>query len=245
MIHEKPREFIHSWYVFMMTLLTLIFLLTNKKLMLDLPLVFFMIYVFLKNGLLFSKLKENIFFAFVFSFSFFFIGILYPAKALMTGASYSICYLEIPVVVFRKAFFTMIRLFFISLLSMSSSTIINYTKVILYLISEKGLSVFWGYPLLLALNSISLFKKEFERIRINARLRNLPLKDKFSLFFPMLIFAIRHSQRGAMSLVTRGLNNHRKFYFNYGLSPLDKRWGIIFLTIYLLIIGAFLHGATY
>ncbi len=245
MINEKSKEFIHSWYIVLMTFFTLVFLLANKKLMMDLPLIFFMMYVFHKNGLTFYKIKRILFFAFIFSFSFFIISILYPAEALKTGVNYHFYYFEIPVVVFWKALSTMIRLFFVSFLSMSSTIAIDYSKVILYLISEKGLNVFWGYPLLLALNSISLFKKEFERIRINARLRNLPNKDKFSLLFPMLIFAIRHSQRGAMSLVTRGLNNHRNFYFNYSLSPIDKRWGIVFLTIYLFTMGIslMLHGA--
>lgn len=243
MILEKKREFIHSWYVFLMTFLTIAFLLTNKKLIFDFPLLFFMMFVFLKNGLCFSQFKKIVFFALVFSFSFFIINVLYPAEVLKLGATYQIYYLDIPKVAFWKALNTMVRLLFISLLSMSSTIAIDYTKVILYLISKKGLNVFWGYPLLLALNSIALFKKEFERIKINARLRNLPYKDKFSLFFPMLVFSIRHSQRGAMSLVTRGLSNNKNFYFNYGLSPIDKMWGMIFLTLYLIMLVVCLVGA--
>jgi energy-coupling factor transporter transmembrane protein EcfT len=109
------------------------------------------------------------------------------------------------------------------------------------LIVHKGLKLFWGYPILLALNSIALFKEEYDRIKINARLRDLPFKDQFMLFFPLLVFAIRHSQRGALSLVTRGLNQQKTFYFSYGLSFDDKKRLFLFWLIYFaLVIATFL-----
>jgi hypothetical protein len=137
---------------------------------------------------------------------------------------------------------SLIKLFLISFLSISSGTVIDYTKVVLYLIVHKGLKLFWGYPFLLAMNSIVLFKVEFERIRINAKFRNLPWVDQFSVFFPLLVFAIRHSQRGALSLVTRGLSDQKSFYFCYAVSDLDRFRFKIFLLIFLILIGIAVFG---
>jgi energy-coupling factor transporter transmembrane protein EcfT len=131
----------------------------------------------------------------------------------------------------------MLRLMLVSFLSMASGVVIDYTKVVLHLIVHKGLRLFWGYPFLLALNSIALFKSEFERIRINSRLRDLPWKDQLSLFFPLLVFAIRHSQRGALALVTRGLSDEKTFYFSYDLSPSDKFLFRLFLVSFVFLIG--------
>jgi hypothetical protein len=237
MTKEKSHEYIHSWIVFAMTFFTLLFLFFNKKFLFDLPLILFMMIVFLKNRLSLKNVSRIFFYSFIFSFSFFLISVLFPAKSLQTGASFDIYGFSLSKMILAGALKTMIRLFLISFFSMTSATTIDYTKVILYLISEKGLSVFWGYPMLLALNSISLFKKEFERIRINARLRNLPFKDKFVVFFPMLVFAIRHSQRGAISLVTRGLNEQKSFYYHYGLTQFDKLVLFLFSFAYLALLA--------
>lgn len=237
MIKAKYPEFVHSWYLLIMTFFSLLFLLINKNLILGIPLVLFMLVIFVKNGLSFFKIKRLFYYAFFFSLSLFVISILYPSAALKTGEIYKIGTLNIYRTSLLKATHTMIRLFLVSFLSMSSGMAINYTKVVLHLVVHKGLKLFWGYPFLLALNSIVLFKKEFERIRINARLRDLPLRDKVSLFFPLLIFAIRHSQRGALSLVTRGLNDQKSFYFTYALSSTDKLWLKIFWFVYLVLVS--------
>jgi energy-coupling factor transporter transmembrane protein EcfT len=179
-----------------------------------------------------------LFYALFFSFTLFMINIIYPSIALKTGEIYNIGYFQIYHGTLVKSAQTMARLFLVSLLSLSSGKVVDYSKVVLYLLVHKGLKLFWGYPLLLALNSIVLFKKEYERIRINARLRDLPLKDKLSLFFPLLVFAIRHSQRGALSLVTRGLNQEKNFYFNYDTSESDKKILFLFWMIYLLVVAA-------
>jgi energy-coupling factor transporter transmembrane protein EcfT len=171
------------------------------------------------------------------SFGLFFLNVLYPAKELQTGEVYQISRFVIYQASVTKALSGMIRLFLASFLSMSSGAVIDYTKVVLHLIVHKGLKLFWGYPILLAMNSIALFKEEFERIRINAKLRELPWQDQLSLFFPLLVFAIRHSQRGALSLVTRGLNHQKSFYFSYDLSELDKLRLRLFLSAYLLLVG--------
>jgi hypothetical protein len=234
---EKIREYIHSWYLLLITVLTLLFLLINRHLIFDFPLVAAIFYLYFKNGLPITKFKSLSFYAFVVSFGLFTLNILYPSNALKTGESYRYYNFIIYQASLNKAFLLMVRIFLVSLISMSSAIVINYTKVVLHLIVHKGLKLFWGYPILLALNSIILFKEEFERIRINAKLRDLPFRDQLSVFFPLLVFAIRHSQRGALSLVTRGLNHQKSFYFSYDLSDQDRIYLKIFMLFYLILIG--------
>ena len=233
---EKEREFLHSWYVFIITSLALLFLLISRRLNVDTVLVSVVFYIYFKNGLKYSKFKKLFRYALLFSASIFMLNVLYPAKNLRIGGVYQFYSLSFYKASVDKASLTMFRLFLVSLLSMSSSFAIDYTKVILHLIVHKGLRAFFGYPILLAMNSITLFKDEFERIRINAKLRELPFKDRLALFFPLLVFAIRHSQRGALSLVTRGLNNKKSFYYSYDLSPQDKLRLGSFIFVYLLLV---------
>lgn len=225
--NQASPEFLHSWYLLLITFLALLFLLINRHLPYDLPLCVVVFFLYFRSGLKLSIFQKIFFYASIFSFGIFVLNILYPAKGLRVGEVYRILQIDIYQASLDKALQTMIRLFLVSLLSMSSGTVIDYTKVILHLIVHKGLRLFWAYPLLLALNSIALFKDEFERIKINARLRALPLRDRLSLFFPLLVFAIRHSQRGALSLVTRGLNQQKSFYYSYNLRAQDKK--ILFL----------------
>jgi energy-coupling factor transporter transmembrane protein EcfT len=94
-----------------------------------------------------------------------------------------------------------------------------------------------GYPLLIAMNSILLFKEEFDRIKLSAKFRGLGLKDRLFALFPLLVFAIRHSQRGSLSLVTRGLNPNKSFYFGYEISIQDRKWLSIFYLGFFVIVG--------
>ncbi|MGZ3788497.1 MAG: hypothetical protein ACXVLQ_08250 [Bacteriovorax sp.] len=218
---QKQSEYLHSWYVLVMIFFNLLFLLVNRHLYLDVPLYFFSFFILFMNGLTLRQFSKLCIYAFIFSFSIFLLGRIHPGKE----------------ATMEMAVFTMVRIFLVSLLSMSSGLVIDYTKIVLHLIVHKGLRLFWGYPLLLALNSIALFKEEYERIKINARLRDLPLKDRLFIFFPLLVFAIRHSQRGALSLVTRGLNKEKSFYFSYDVSSSDKKKLIMFWSLYLVLVG--------
>lgn len=224
-MNQRSQEFLHSWYLLIVTFFSLFFLFISHNYLLNVSLLIFCLFCYFQNGLelsVFLRLVRN---AFIFSLSIFFLNLLYrrgggPLKASEIAA----------------------HLFLISLLSMSASIAIDFTKVILYLMVHKGLRLFWGYPMLLAINSIAQFKEEFERIKINARFRDLPFKDQFFVFFPLLIFAIRHSQRGALSLVTRGLNHQKSFYFSYALSIHDKKLFVLFWIFYLsIIVLLFLH----
>lgn len=217
----KREEFFHSWYLLVITIFSVLFLLLNRNLYLGIPLVIGSFYLYFKNGLTLKKFFRFSLYALFFGMSYFLLSRLHPGKD----------------ATMEKSIHTMIRLFTVTLVSMSSGSVINYTNVVLHLIVHKGLKLFWGYPLLLALNSIALFKEEYDRIKINAKLRDLPMLDKIMVFFPLLVFAIRHSQRGALSLVTRGLTKEKSFYFSYDVSRRDKKILLIFWLIYLLLVG--------
>jgi energy-coupling factor transporter transmembrane protein EcfT len=162
-------------------------------------------------------------FAFSFALIFLFLNLLYPGEKLQTGEIIVIGQVSFYKAALINGLKNFTRLFLLSLVSMSSTYALAYTKVILYLIIHKGLKVFMGYPLLIALNSILLFKEEFDRIRMSARFRGLGWSERLFTLFPLLVFAIRHSQRGSLSLVTRGLNPNKSFYFGYDLRAQDGK----------------------
>jgi hypothetical protein len=58
MKEARPREYLHSWYLLQITFFTLAFLLINRNLILDLPLVVVTLYFYFKNGLSISKFKR-------------------------------------------------------------------------------------------------------------------------------------------------------------------------------------------
>ena len=132
-----------------------------------------------------------------------------------------------------------IRLFCLFSVSMFAFLAIDFDKVFIYLMASKKLKVTWGYSLLLSMNSLELLKREQERIVFNARLRNLKWHQRHLAFFPILVFAIRHSERGAMALVTRGLNADKLFY---NVIYPTKRDRIILISYFLLTLTFYLVG---
>lgn len=234
---EPKVEFIHSWYLLIMSFFTFFFLLASPVLPLNALLAVFMIYLYIKNGLSDRVLLKLFLYAFFFAFLFLLLNLLYPGEKLRVGETLTILSMTVYKAALINGLKNFSRLFLLTLVSMSSTYIIQYTKVILYLIIHKGLKVFMGYPLLIALNSILLFKEEFDRIRLSARFRGLGWWDRLFVLFPLLVFAIRHSQRGSLSLVTRGLNPNKSFYFGYELSARDRRWLRGFFLFYLCLVA--------
>lgn len=234
---EPKLEYIHSWYLFIMTFLGLIFLLASSVLPLNILMAVFLVFLYVKNGLKFSTLIKLAAFAFSFSFLFLLLNLLYPGEKFKSGEEVVILNFTVYKAVLYNGLRTFSKLFLLSLVSMSSTLGITYTKVILHLIIHKGLKVLMGYPLLIALNSILLFKEEFERIRLAGKFRGLGWKDRIFMLFPLLVFAIRHSQRGSLSLVTRGLNPNKSFYFGYELAPSDRKWMKAYLLALIIMVA--------
>lgn len=234
---EPKAEFIHSWYLLIMSFFTFIFLLASNVLWANLILTLFMLVLFKKNGLSNRTLMKLSLYAGFFASMFLLLNLLYPGEKLRVGEQVMIFSWSVYKAALINGLQNFARLFMLTLVSMSSTYIIIYTKVILYLIIHKGLKVIMGYPLLIALNSILLFKEEFDRIRLSARFRGLGWWDRLFVLFPLLVFAIRHSQRGSLSLVTRGLNPNKSFYFGYELSPRDRKWFRTFLLSYFCLVA--------
>ncbi|MBY0414699.1 MAG: energy-coupling factor transporter transmembrane protein EcfT [Bdellovibrionales bacterium] len=232
----KP-EYIHSWYLFIMTFFGLLFLLASSVLVLNFIMTFFLMFLYIKNGLKVKTLLRIGFFAAFFSSIFLLLNLLYPSEKLRVGEMLYISSFGFYKTALLNGLKTFFRLFLLMVVSMCSTFAITYTKVILYLIIHKGLKVFMGYPLLIAMNSILLFKEEFDRIRLSAKFRGLGWWDRLFVLFPLLVFAIRHSQRGSLSLVTRGLNPNKSFYFGYEISYRDlKILGSFFLGLFSMVI---------
>jgi energy-coupling factor transporter transmembrane protein EcfT len=230
---ETKKEFIHSWYLLIMSLLGLVFLLASRTLPLNVFMAGFLLFLYSKNGLPNKVLFKLSVFALLFSSMFLFLNLLYPGEKLQVGEQVSIGHFTFYKAALTNGLINFSRLFLLSLVSMCSTYAIIYTKVILYLVIHKGLKVIMGYPLLIALNSILLFKEEFDRIRLSARFRGLGWWDRLFVLFPLLVFAIRHSQRGSLSLVTRGLNPNKNFYFGYDIVPSDGKWLRLFFLIFI------------
>ncbi|QDK40503.1 hypothetical protein DOM21_03330 [Bacteriovorax stolpii] len=234
---EPKAEFIHSWYLLIISFFTFIFLLASNVLWANFALTLFMLFLFKKNGLSNRVLLKLSLYAGFFAFMFLLLNLLYPGEKLRVGEQVSIFSWSVYKAALINGLQNFARLFMLTLVSMSSTYTIIYTKVILYLIIHKGLKVIMGYPLLIALNSILLFKEEFDRIRLSARFRGLGWWDRLFVLFPLLVFAIRHSQRGSLSLVTRGLNPNKSFYFGYDLSARDRKWLRGFFLFYVLLVA--------
>lgn len=115
------------------------------------------------------------------------------------------------------------RLFLMFFISYASSLVVDWEKLILFFMSKNKLSKALGYPILIGLNSMTHLKQELEKIEINFKFKGIEQYKKIYMLFPLLVYAIRHSQRGAMALVSRGLNEDKKFYFNYDLNEFDRK----------------------
>lgn len=218
---EANAEYLHSWYLFILSFSGVMFLFFSNSFAFNLLVIAVLFFFYYKNGVKRRELANILAVGFIFSFLFFLLNVIYANKKYQSGLVVWIGPFHFYKNVLDNGSVVFFHLFFLTSLSMASARSINYTKVILYLSVKKKIKVLFAYPLLLAMNSIMLFKDEFFRIRISAKIRNLKFQRSFFILFPLLVFAIRHSQRGALSLVSRGINEKKSFYFSYGLSKKD------------------------
>ena len=228
----EEQEFLHSWYLLLIVVLVIFFLFFNNSLIFNLPMIGITLFLFAKNNLrlnLFFKIFSH---ALFFSMTIFIFSTMNPSADLQKGKVFYFLGKKYYEMSLNQGMSTSLKIFCLSLISMCSASVIDYTKVILYLIVNQGLKLIWGYPILLAINSVLLFKNELERIKINARFRELPFNDRVAVFFPLLVFAIRHSERGAMSLASRGLSDSKTFFSAYETNLRDRLIFTSFLLIY-------------
>lgn len=110
-----------------------------------------------------------------------------------------------------------IRLFFVSTLSVSSLEVIYGEVILLYLAQHKKFPVLLIYPLLFSLSSIGLFKQKFELYRLNHQLRQTKGWVLPKILFQFLVFTLRFSESGALSLIARGLSENKFYYYDFSI----------------------------
>lgn len=114
-----------------------------------------------------------------------------------------------------KANQTALKIWSLTWVALLSAKMINVRDVITYALQRRWLSTQIAYAMLVGIGAITLLRAESRRIMLNAKLRGIKGLQKFSQWIPLLIFSLRHAQRGAMSLRARGLTKDKVFYYNY------------------------------
>jgi energy-coupling factor transporter transmembrane protein EcfT len=123
--------------------------------------------------------------------------------------------------IIEQAFYFFFRMVVISTISLCAGSIIDYSQVILYLMQRYRFPVKVGYSMIIALNSVSHLKKEYERIMINFKLRRISKIKQVYFLVPLIIFAFRYADRSALSLVTRNINQDKTYFQDYYLMKKD------------------------
>ena len=141
----------------------------------------------------------------------------------------------------NKANQILLRVTTMTWVALMSGKMLNLRDVVSFALQRGWLSMNIAYALQLGFGSIELMRAEIRRIMLSATLRGLNWRDKFLQWLPILIFALRHATRGAMSLRARGLrvdSVRKTFYYNYQSTRTQKRHAWLCLT--LLIVLTFL-----
>ncbi|MBF0205370.1 MAG: hypothetical protein HQK53_00630 [Oligoflexia bacterium] len=199
----------HSQLILSLTLWTLLPLLFNQNFYWWGPLVLATLSLFLYAGMRINAFLKIIIAVFMLSSSVFILNLLYPA----TEQSHH--------QILDLALNNFIRLFFLTLISVSASTVIDLEQLILsWASSKKGRASWQGkvrvaYVLLAAINAMTQLREESERILIVMRFRGISRFKRFYMLFPLLVYAIKYSQRVALALIARGIDEDKSFFFNY------------------------------
>lgn len=121
---------------------------------------------------------------------------------------------------------TFIRVSAMTWVALISAQMLNLRDVVNHMLQTRRLNINIAYALQLGLGSIELMRSEVRRIILSARLRGLSWRDKSLLWVPIMVFALRHATRGAMSLRARGLSpqTHTKTQrYDYSSTPQQKQ----------------------
>lgn len=170
----------------------------------------------------------TLFLGVIFYFLFLDLGLLRLIKILLYTFAFTAIYLLMvwlfpnPERDFEPSVF--IRLFFVSSLSVSSLAVIQGEVVLLYLAQQKKFPVKLIYPLLFSISSIHLFKQKLELYRLNHRLRQTKGWVLPKMLFQFLVFTLRFSESGALSLIARGLSDDKLYYYNFSIRKKPKNY---------------------
>lgn len=225
------KEKINSSILLAMTLIASLFFLIFSKMQNLIPVYVLVWGLFHYQGMKLNNILKIISAAFLFSFFCSYFVVVFPSVEMRQPPFVDFGFIKISKLLIETQFKVFIKVGLVSSVSFAAVKIINFEKILIHLMKIKWLNVNFAYPILLAFNSIFLIQNEFEKIKINARFRKLGLRARLNVFFPLLIFAIRHADRGAMSLTARGLNENKSFYFETHPTNKDYYLFSIFLIV--------------
>ena len=137
------------------------------------------------------------------------------------------------------AIYSFSRAMLLTSLSMSAGMLIDFEFLLLFLMSKKILTPTKGYPIFAAINGLEQLKEEKKRLDHMARMRGLyHFRYQLLQIMPLLVFALRHSQRAATAMIARGLNDQKIFYFDYSISKRDWLFGAVVFVLQLAVFWA-------
>jgi len=224
-------EKIHSLVFVIINVVFVIYVFSSKNYYYLLrPYLFSLVLMYIqnRNGM---RIVFTIFGSFVFSFFCAYFVVFFPNEKYANGEMLNWYFKLVPKELVLNQFRVFLQVGMISNISFLSMRSIKFEKLMLYFMQNKWISATIGYPILLALNSMSLIKSEFGKIKINAKMRGLRFFQRINMLFPLLVFAVRHADRGALSLITRGLNEDKLYYFDVDLTKIDQIIIIIFIML--------------
>lgn len=230
----KEKEFIHSSCLLAVAFMTILLVFIMQSFFVRPLLLVPVFYFYFRNGLKFKIVLNLFFISLFFSFTFFVLGILYPTTRYLQGELITIFGGQFYLLALKQGLSNMFRLFLVSFISMASVYALSYEKVILWMLQSRMISTQVGYPILIALNAISLFKSEFQKMKMSLRLRGIKHFQFIYTLFPLLVFSVRQSQRGALSLITRGMNQNKTYYFDYSIKKNDM---MLLVVMFIYIVG--------
>lgn len=100
-----------------------------------------------------------------------------------------------------------------TMLSLMGATIFNFPRLISFFMINKIITPTLGHTLIIAYNALIPLQHQWMNLQFMARLRGMRGFKRIWLIFPLFVFSVRHAERGSLSLVARGINNNKRFYF--------------------------------
>lgn len=105
-----------------------------------------------------------------------------------------------------------LRLYLLSLISVSFMLHLPQEQLILDLIQRKIIRVKIGYSFLAVFNAFAFMKQEFTRIQIAYKMRFRKKWLSPQILMPLLVAAARYAHHLSISMYTRGINQDRSYY---------------------------------
>jgi hypothetical protein len=124
------------------------------------------------------------------------------------------------------------RLVSASTLSLISMQQFHYNQFLYFIMQKRLISPVFGHTLILSFNSIGQITKDWEDIKLIAQSRGLPFYKYHTLVFALLVSSIHHAQRGATSLLSRGIKDDKIYVFDYGIKTSDFLVTMLYLGIF-------------